>query len=247
MDLWQLKIFCKVVDLKSFSKAGDAVYLSQPTVSSHIKDLEEHFECKLLDRLGKEVLPTKAGELLYRYALKMITLKDETESALSVFRGVVKGKLKIGASTIPGGYLLPKLTGPFIQKYPEVSVSLKISDSENTIQQILSDHIEFGIVGTESASRNIIQERLMDDTLAILIPSGHKWNRKPEISFQELINEPFIIREEGSGTLRSIKKSFREANLSIRKLNIVAEMGNTAAVIQGIKHNMGISIIFFSS
>ena len=109
MDLWRLQIFCRVVELKSFSKAAKAVYLSQPTVSSHIKDLENHFECKLVDRLGREVIPTKAGRLLYDYATKIIALKQEAENALAEFQGKIKGRLTIGGSTIPAGYILPPL------------------------------------------------------------------------------------------------------------------------------------------
>jgi DNA-binding transcriptional LysR family regulator len=85
MDLWQLNIFCKVIELKNFSRAGNAVHLSQPTISSHIKDLEEHFDCRLIDRLSKEAIPTKAGELLYRYAKRMLALRDETETALAEY------------------------------------------------------------------------------------------------------------------------------------------------------------------
>ena len=111
MDLWQLHIFTKVVELKSFSKAGAAIHLSQPTVSSHIKDLEDHFECRLIDRLGKEALPTKAGTLLYGYARKLLSLKGETETALAQFKGKTRGHLVVGGSTIPGGYILPLIIG----------------------------------------------------------------------------------------------------------------------------------------
>ena len=95
MDLWQLNIFCKVVELEGFSKAGKAVHLSQPTISSHIKDLEDHFECRLIDRLGKKAAPTKAGELLYNYARRLIALRDETENAMAEFHGKIKGRLVI--------------------------------------------------------------------------------------------------------------------------------------------------------
>ena len=116
MDLWQLHIFCKVVDLKSFSRAGRAVHLSQPTVSSHIKDLEAHFDCRLIDRLAKEAVPTKAGLLLYRYAKRMIALREETESAMAEFKGQVKGSLNLGGSTIPGAFVLPAFFARALEK-----------------------------------------------------------------------------------------------------------------------------------
>ena len=144
MDLWQLNIFCKVIELKGFSKAGNAVHLSQPTVSSHIKDLENHFECQLIDRLGKKAVPTKAGELLYRYAHKLIALRDEVESAMAEFHGNIKGRLVIGGSTIPGEYILPKHIGGFTMDYPRVSIALQIGDTENIIQDVLAGFLELG-------------------------------------------------------------------------------------------------------
>ena len=96
MDLWQLNIFCKVVELKSFSEAGKIIHLSQPTISSHIKDLEDHFDCRLIDRLARAAEPTKAGEILYRYASRLIHLKDEAEAALAEYHGKIQGRLIIG-------------------------------------------------------------------------------------------------------------------------------------------------------
>ena len=124
MDLWQLKIFCKVIELKSFSKAGKAVNITQPTISAHIKDIESAFGCQLIDRLPKEAIPTKAGEILFHYARRIIALNDEAKTAISQFLGNIKGNLKVGGSTIPGTYILPKLIGEFKLKYPEINISI---------------------------------------------------------------------------------------------------------------------------
>jgi DNA-binding transcriptional LysR family regulator len=243
MDLWQLNIFCKVVELKGFSKAGNAVHLSQPTVSSHIKDLENHFECQLIDRLGKKAVPTKAGELLYSYAHKLIALRDEAESAMAEFHGDIKGRLVIGGSTIPGEYILPKHIGAFTVDYPRVSISLKIGDTENIIQDVLSGFLELGIVGAETSDKSIYQEKLIEDEMKLIVTADHKWAGKKSISPDLLYKEPFILRESGSGTLKSIKLSFKEKVGSIDDLNVVAEMGSTEAVIQGIKSKVGVSIL----
>jgi DNA-binding transcriptional LysR family regulator len=243
MDLWQLNIFCKVIELKGFSKAGNAVHLSQPTVSSHIKDLENHFECQLIDRLGKKAVPTKAGELLYRYAHKLITLRDEAESAMAEFHGNIKGRLVIGGSTIPGEYILPKHIGAFMADYPRVSISLEIGDTEKIIQDVRSGFLELGIVGAQTSSKDIDQEKLIEDEMKLVVTSNHKWAKKKSISPELLYDEPFILREPGSGTLKSIKLSFKEKSLSVDDLNIIAEMGSTEAVIQGIKSDVGVSIL----
>jgi DNA-binding transcriptional LysR family regulator len=243
MDLWQLNIFCKVVELKGFSKAGNAVHLSQPTVSSHIKDLENHFECKLIDRMGKKAVPTKAGELLYNYARKLIALRDEAESAMAEFHGNIKGRLVIGGSTIPGEYILPRHIGAFTVDYPRVSISLEIGDTDKIIQNVLSGFLELGMVGAQTSNKNIYQEKLIEDEMKLIVTSDHKWAEKKSISPELLYKEPFILRETGSGTLKSIRLSFKERGLSVEDLNIIAEMGSTEAVIQGIKSKVGVSIL----
>ena len=208
MDLWQLHIFCKVVDLKSFSRAGRAVHLSQPTVSSHIKDLEDHFDCRLIDRLAKEALPTKAGRLLYRYAKRMISLRDEAESAMAEFKGKVKGNLDLGGSTIPGAFVLPAIIGAFTARFPEVNISLSIADTRQIIEAILSGDLELGVVGAVSTNSGILQTHLVEDKMCLVVPADHRWSGKKSVTTKQLFTEPFIIREHGSGTLKSIRTSF---------------------------------------
>lgn len=243
MDLWRLHIFCKVVELKSFSKAAGAVYLSQPTVSSHIKDLEDHFECKLIDRLGREVAPTKAGQLLYGYAAKMIALKEDAEKALADFQGKIRGHLTIGGSTIPSGYILPPLVGKLKQAYPEVTVTLIESDTAGIIRDTVEGRVELGIVGAKSREVPLIQEKIMDDEMFLIVPAGHKWAARGSISMEELISEPFIMREHGSGTRKSIEQVLDKSGHWLDHLNVVAEMGSTEAVRQGMKAGVGVSIL----
>ena len=243
MDLWQLNIFCKVIELKSFSKAGEAVRLSQPTVSSHIKELESHFKCRLIDRLAKEAIPTKAGELLYEYGRRLIALKEETETALAEFQGSLRGRLVIGGSTIPGVYILPRMAGAFVGAYPDVTIAIRIGDTEGIIGEIHSGLLEVGIVGAKTGLKQIRQEPLVEDELCLVVPADHPWADAGEIDLCELRKEPFIIREAGSGTLASIQNHLAGESSGIDQLNVIAEMGSTAAVIQGIKGHVGISIL----
>ncbi len=243
MDLWQLHIFCKVVTLKSFSKAGQSIHLSQPTVSSHIKDLEDHFGCRLIDRLSREALPTKAGELLYGYASRLMRLRDEAEIAMAEFQGNLKGRFLIGGSTIPGGYILPKIIGRFTRAYPDVTISLSIGDTGKIIKDTLSGTLELSIVGAETENKALIQEKLLQEDMRLIIPGHHKWAGKKSMPVGMLSKEPFIVREEGSGTLKSIRASLSKRGYDVDHLNIIAEMGSTTAVIQGIKNKVGISIL----
>ncbi len=243
MDLWQLHVFCKVIELESFSKAGKVVHLSQPTVSSHIKDLEEGIGCQLIDRLPKKASPTKAGELLYKYAKKLLALRDEAESALAEFQGAVKGRLVIGGSTIPGAYILPQHIGAFTKEYKKVTISLVLGDTAAIAKGTLDGTIEFGVVGARVEDSRILQEPLVEDNLRVIVPANHKWAMRKSVSLDMLKKEPFIIREKGSGTLLSIQKRLRQQDFSIEELNVVAEMGSTEAVRQAIKALAGISIL----
>ena len=243
MDLWRLHIFCKVVELKSFSKAADAVCLSQPTVSSHIKDLEKYFECELIDRLGRTVAPTKAGELLYAYAEKMTALKENAEKALAEFQGKMKGRITIGGSTIPGVYVLPPLLGKFKQAYPDVTVSLIEGDTAEIIQHTMEGRVELGIVGAKARETQLVQKKIMDDEMILIVPGGHEWAGRDQVALEELIKEPFIMREPGSGTRKTIERVSDKSGDWFARLNVVAEMGSTEAVRQGIKAGVGVSIL----
>jgi len=243
MDIWHLQVFQKVVEMKGFSSASKAVSLTQPTISSHIKELEAHYGCKLLDRLGKQALPTKAGELLYGYAGKLISLFAETESAMAEFTGNISGRLVMGGSTIPGSYILPRAIGQFVKQYPDVNITVIVGDTEQIIDEISNYRIEFAVVGAQTDSPKIDQQELVEDDMRLIVPADHPWADKKQVSLEMMMSEPFIIREQGSGTLRSIQKSFAVRNKEVSSLHITAELGSTAAVIQGIKNHVGISIL----
>ena len=243
MDLWQLHIFISVVENKSFSKASFAINLSQPTVSLHIKELEAHFQCRLLDRLGKITEPTKAGELLYQYAKRLLSLRDQTESALQDFLGNAKGTLFIGGSTIPSGYIIPRLIGPFLKQFPDISIELTAGDTMQIVQQIKKGKIEIGIVGAKVYDPLIKQEKLVKDEMKLIIPANHKWAKKTSIDCSKLFEETFIAREKGSGTWQSILKALDDAGFNSKNLKTGITMGNTISVIQSILNHAGISIL----
>ncbi len=243
MDLWRLKVFCMVVKEKSFSKAGSTIYLSQPTVSSHVKDLENHFECKLIDRLGRQVAPTKAGELLYRYGTQILDLAEETERALAEFHGKMKGHLTIGGSTIPGGYILPPLLGLFKQTYPDITVTLTENDTDGIIEDTINGRIELGIVGAEPSEPQLLCKKIMTDEMFLIVPHGHELCKRRKTTVKQLTRIPFIMREPGSGTRKSIERVLEKKGVKLSDLNVVAEMGSTEAVRQAIKAGVGVSIL----
>ena len=138
-DLRQLEIFRKVVELESFSKAGRAVYLAQASVSERIATLENMVGVKLLDRLGRKVVPNRAGELLYKHAVLLLDMKRTACLEMQEYLGMKRGEILMGGSTIPGSFILPKLIGRFREVYPLVTVTLMIADTSEIERRVLTD------------------------------------------------------------------------------------------------------------
>ncbi|MDO9567479.1 MAG: selenium metabolism-associated LysR family transcriptional regulator [Candidatus Desulfaltia sp.] len=243
-DFRQLEIFCKVVELKSFSKAAEAVFLAQASVSERIASLESMVGIKLLDRLGRQVVPTRAGKLLYKHANKMLDTKKTACLEMENFLGIKKGEVHIGASTIPGEYILPKSIGLFNEKYPSISIVLTIADTDEIERRILHGDFELGVVGSKSSNKELIFKELWNDELVLVVPGNHHLGKKKQVDIKELSDEPFILREVGSGTLRIIGEYLdSSASKIIDSLRVVARLGSSTAVKEGIKAGLGVSIL----
>ncbi|MFH2011419.1 MAG: selenium metabolism-associated LysR family transcriptional regulator [Pseudomonadota bacterium] len=243
MDLRQLEIFCKVVELGSFSKAGEATYLTQPTISEHIKTLEDNLDTKLLDRMGREVIPTKTGEILYGYAKKMLEMRVEAKQVLENFSGKMSGDIIIGGSNIPGEYVLPHLLGKFKNKYPDISICLMVGDTKEIIDQVINNKIEMGIVGAKIQDRRLQYVEFIEDELILVVPPAHPWESKTSIRPEELESQPYISRERGSGTRMTIEKTLHNSGVNLNAIKVIAEMGSTEAIRQGIKAGIGAAIL----
>jgi len=243
-DLRQLEIFCKVVELGSFSKAADAVYLAQASVSERIANLERMVGVKLLDRLGRQVVPSKAGELLYKHAVLLLDMKRTARLEMEDFLGLKQGEIHMGGSTIPGEYILPEIIGSFNEKYPSISVVMTIADTSEIETRVFEGTLELGVVGSRGSRKSLRYQKLWKDELVLAIPAKHPWARKKVISLGELLEEPFIMRELGSGTLRSMEDSLRDPeSKAAGSLQVVARFGSSTAVKEGIKAGLGVSIL----
>lgn len=243
MDIRALEVFCKIVELKSFSKAAEAVGLTQPTVSGHIKGLEEALEVRLFDRLGKTVAPTKAGELLYGYAKKILALRGEAEQAIHQFKGSLKGTLVLGGSNIPGGYALPPLMAEFKEANPQVSIVLKIGDSEAISRAVAEGSLELGVVGAKFDDGRLSYHEFIEDELVIAVPADHPWSKKSTIPLEELSKEPCIVRERGSGSRRFVEKRLAEFGVDVAGFTVVAELGSVEAIRSAVKAGCGFAFL----
>ncbi|PTL37084.1 LysR family transcriptional regulator [Candidatus Methylomirabilis limnetica] len=243
MDIHVLELFCGIVETGSFSKAAKAAYLTQPTVSGHIKKLEGEAGVRLLDRLGHRATPTKAGNLLYRYAKRILALRQEAQQALDELKGGLKGELMLGASSIPGGYLLPPLIGRFRAQYPDISVVLKVSDSKEIIEAVIDGAYEVGAVGAQFDDGRLEYQKFAEDEMVLVVPPTHPWASRSSVKASELPTQPFLIRERGSGTRKIMEQALEQHNLSMGAFRVIGEMGSNEAIRQAVKTGGGIAII----
>ena len=243
MDLRQLEIFVKVAEFGSFSKAAEALYLTQPTVSEHIRTLEDEVGVRLLDRLGRGAAITRAGQLLLSYAQRMLALSREARQAMDGFQGRMSGELLIGASTIPGEYVLPAMIGRFKEKYPDISITLLIGDSQIAVDWVAEGRAELGVVGARLSHRGVDYKELMPDEVVVVVPGSHPWHGRKQIALEELRSEPLLIRERGSGTRAALEAALAEAGMDLGSFRIVGEMGSTQAIKQAVKAGVGVSLV----
>jgi len=243
MDLHRLEVFCKVYEMKSFSRGGKACMLSQPTVSEHMRYLETFLGVQLFDRLGRQVVPTRAGDILYDYARRILNLKREAIRTLELYGGKMSGELELGGSTIPGQYILPSLIGKFKQTFTDIRIKLVIADTLNITNMVLEGSLELGVVGARIKNSKLEFDRLFDDELVLAVSPNHQWAARSSISLDELVYAPFIMREQGSGTRMMMLQILEQADFDPQRLNVVAEMGSTDAIRQAVKAEVGVSIL----
>jgi DNA-binding transcriptional LysR family regulator len=243
MDLRQLEVFAGVYELRSFSRTASALRLTQSTVSEHVRLLEEELGTRLFDRLSRETVPTRAGELLYGYARQMLALRSQARQAVDSFLGQVTGTLLIGASTIPGEYVLPAVIGRFRERHPRVAITLQISDTRGTVQAVLDGLVDAGVVGADPGNRGLESRALMPDELVLVIPPGHPWSGRSDATLDDLKTQPLIVREAGSGSRQALERALEAGGRSLGEMQVIAEMGSTSAIKQAVKAGVGVSVM----
>jgi DNA-binding transcriptional LysR family regulator len=225
MDTKQLAAFCAVVERRSFSQAADQLGVTQPAVSLQIRSLEQRVGQQLLDRSGRRVEPTEAGLRLYRGAQRLIALEQQLLADLGEeAEGELKGRLEIGASTGPGGTVLPVILGEFQQLNPLVHVALTVSDTHHVVEQVGRRELELGIVGVAGRHRGVTFEPFYRDEVVLAVPAGHARAGKA-MTLDELKAEPLVLMQEGAGIRQMIDEELRELGLRLRDLNVKLELG----------------------
>lgn len=241
MDFKQLEAFITVSKLRSFSKAANAIYLSQPTISSHISSLERELNIQLFDRTSKEVNLTPVGESFLQYANDIINTRNNAIADLANFNNNISGIVNLSASTTPCNSLLPSLVSKFSELYPTVKFNIKEQGSCKIINDIIDLNCEIGLVGTNIDNSKINSYKVMEDELVVI--SSSKLNLPETITINELIKYPFIIREKESATRQTLEDNFQGHNIDLSKLKIVCEVDNIHCQLKFVSLGFGISII----
>ena len=244
LDLHKLEVFHWVAEYKSFSAAARHLSLRQPTVSAHVRELEEQLGAKLVNRVGGKVAPTACGELLLSSAKKVLALKKDALATLDRFQGKVGGELILGGSNIPGEYILPSRLAEFVSAYPDVKPVLKIGDSASIVQAVLDGSVEIGFVGFKGGDHRLTFKKIWKDDMVLVVGRNHPWAAGKSISVKQLSEAGFLSREGGSGTLRSFKELFAgKGPRAERKLRVVMELGSTEAIKEALIAGGGFSIL----
>jgi LysR family transcriptional regulator, transcriptional activator of the cysJI operon len=244
MDVRRLQAFAKVYELRSFSKAGEELLLSQPTISAHILALEEELDTQLFDRLGRTILPTQAGETLYRYTTTIFTQLDHAKADILALSKRVAGELIIGGSTIPTHYIIPKLISRFLAQYPDVHIDLKSGDSLEIATMVAEGNAHVGLIGAPAPQPELVTVPFLDDALVLVAPiarkgehlEGDDWRRK-------LVALPWIMREPGSGTRQTLEQALLTSGIEPREIHPVLQVHSSLAVLECVAAGLGVSVV----
>ena len=243
MDTRQLAAFCTVVELRSFSQAAQRLGLTQPAVSLQVRALEKRLGRTLLDRSGRRVEPTEAGARLYKGAQRLLALEAQLVDEVSADEeGELSGELQLGASSGPGGNVVPLLLCEFHERHPAVAVALSILDTQRVVELVAERQLELGIVGAARRHRSVAFEPLFRDEVVLACPPGHRFAGKT-VSLDELRTEPLIVMQEGAGVRQVIEDELRRAGTRLRDLDVALELGLQESVRSAVLGGFGVTFI----
>jgi LysR family transcriptional regulator, transcriptional activator of the cysJI operon len=243
MDTRQLAAFCAVVERKSFSQAAERLGVTQPAVSLQIRSLEQRLGRQLLDRSGRRVEPTEAGRRLYASAQRLLAAEEHLLEDLDADdEGAITGTLELGASTGPGGTVVPLLLCDFQEQHPDVRVRLTVSDTQTVVDRVGDRGLELGIVGAGRRHRGVAFEPFFRDEVVLACPSGHRLAGKT-VSLDDLKGEKLIVMQEGAGVRQVIEDELRKAGMRLRDLDVHLELGLQESVRSAVVAGHGIAFI----
>jgi LysR family transcriptional regulator, transcriptional activator of the cysJI operon len=242
MSDFRLKVFQSVARNLSFTKASNELYITQPAVTKHIKELESEYEVKLFNRSGNRITLTPAGIILLSHADHMMALHNEIKFDLSQLKGNHQGNMRLGASTTIAQYVIPADLAKFHEKFPDIQLSLISGNTEYIEKLLLKGEIDIGIVEGKPSHADIKYTPFLNDEL-LIFTSSRNIEYKTSVNIEELVHLPLVLRERGSGTLEIIEKKLQQLKIIPRQLNILMYLGSTEAIKSFIKTGNGVGIV----
>jgi DNA-binding transcriptional LysR family regulator len=240
MNRNHLALFHAVAQAGGISRGAEQARVSQPAVSKQIRDLEDALKVRLLERLPRGTRLTEAGRLLADYAARLSALEREAERAIEEFRGIKRGRLAIGASTTVGAYLLPRVLGAFHQRFPRIELQLEIANTDDIQKLLKTGVIEIGMTEGIGEAEDLDSRIFHQDELVAIGPPSHPLLRKQRVGARDLCREPFVLREQGSGTRAVIEQALGKRDLSVRP---VLSLFSTEAVKRAVIAGLGVAIV----
>ena len=240
----RLKVFYTVARLLSFTRAAEALHMTQPAVTFQVRQLEEYYNTRLFDRTHNKVDLTPVGEKVLEFAARIFDLYAEMDNAVCDITGEVSGAMAIGASTTIAEYLLPALLGEFKRQYPDVTIKLKVSNSDGIVSMVENNMIDLGIVEAPVGNKNLMVEACHEDQLVLVAAPNHDLvKRGGRVCAQDIKSYPFVCREPGSGTREVIMQYLSDQGVTIDEMNFCLELGSPEALKGAVEVGMGISIL----
>jgi DNA-binding transcriptional LysR family regulator len=240
MDVRDLQIFLSVAKHLNYTRAAEEVNLSQPSVSVRMRQLERDLGAKLFEQLGKKIALTGAGQVFLPYAMRVIAAMDDARHAMDELQGLERGSLRIGASTTPGMYLIPRTIAQFKQRHPKIEVHLRVKDTRQIEEGVIRNEFDFGFVGGHLAGNEVNVLPWIIDELILIVPIGHGLAGKRTVKPQDLSKEKFILREQGSATRAVMAAHLRKFRVDAES---VMEMENPESVKKAVQSGLGVAFI----
>ena len=243
MNIRKLEIFYKTAKCLNMSQVAKDMYISQPSISQCISEIESEVDAKLFDRIGKKLYLTHEGQIFYEYTRRILNIYEE---GINVIRSSKsnKGKLVIGASTTIGTYIMPYIIHKFNQKEKDIEISMIIDNKQNIEELILNNKVDIGFIEGTVNSKEIILKDIWMDELVFISSVDHEWNGKKYLDIEDLKNNKFIIREDGSGTRERFEDFLENKDI---KFDSYIELSNLEAILNYVKLNIGVSCLPYMS
>jgi DNA-binding transcriptional LysR family regulator len=239
----RLQVFHTVGKLLSFTKAAEQLFMTQPAVTFQVKQLEEHFNARLFERSHGKIALTPAGRLVMGYAERILDLSEEMETRVGELTGAVSGPLLLGASTTIAEFYLPQVLGEFKALHPQVQTHMTVGNSDTIENRVADYSLDVGLIESPSHVPALQTEKCCDDELVVICSPRHKLAQQQGVTPNQLVGEPYISREIGSGTREFADNYLRQCQVAPEDLNIVMELGSPEAIRGVVETGIGVSIV----